>query len=322
MKSWRVDIENHIRHWSASLGNLGWWPKFVYHFTDVLNAVSILETGCLYSRSEASRLGLMQSENASPEIIQSTRPEHLQYVRLYFRPRTPTQYRNEGIRPKNQRELGGAHCAIPVFFCLDSLPVLALDNSEFSNGNMGSTRARHSSGRDFFRQIPFDRVFHSGWLSEDEKEDIVFRRNAEVLVPQELPLRPYLKRIVCRSAAERQTLLHLLSNEARRKWNSIITLSDHGFFERKWTYVEEVVTVDNIVIFRFNPSTSTPGPFQVIVTYCEKNDSSNKQWQGEIESLSNTFRLKISNAYLGECKLFLDGSLAFADNIIFDEIPF
>jgi len=174
MKTWQGEIADHVRKWSASLGNLGWWPKFVYHFTDVLNAVSILETGNLYSRSEASRLGLMQSENASPEIIQSTRPEHLQYVRLYFRPRTPTQYRNEGMRPKNQRELGGAHCAIPVFFCLDSLPVLALDNSEFSNGNMGSSRARHSSERDFFNKIPFDRVFHDGWFSDDESKEIVF----------------------------------------------------------------------------------------------------------------------------------------------------
>jgi len=322
MKSWQADIENHIRQWSTNLGNLGWWPKFVYHFTDVLNAVSILETGCLYSRSEANRLRIMRADNASREIIQGTRPEHFQYVRMYFRPRTPTQYRNEGLRPKNNRELGGAHCAIPVFFCFDSLRVFALDYTEFSNGNIGSSRSKHSGSRDFFQQIPFDLVFHNGYFSENERENIVFHRNAEVLIPQVLPLEPYLQRIVCRSAAERQTLLHLLSEETKHKWNSMITLSDHGFFERKWTYVEEVVTVDDKVIFRFNPNTITPGPFHVDFSYSEKGELSIREWRGEKELLKTKLIIRVPDAILGECKLFLDESLAFADNIIFDENPF
>jgi hypothetical protein len=137
----------------------------------------------------------MKIDNASPQIIQQTRPEHLEYVRLYFRPRTPTQYRNEGIRPVNQRELGGAHCPMPVYFCFDALTVLALDRTEFSDGNMGSARASHSAERDFFLSIPFHLVFHNRWFTPDERDEIVFRRNAEVLVPGSLPLDPALKRL-------------------------------------------------------------------------------------------------------------------------------
>jgi hypothetical protein len=155
MKQWRAEIQQYIREWSGRLGNLGWWPKYVYHFTDVQNAARILTDGTLYCRMEAERLGRMVIDNASPDVIVQTKPEHTRFVRFYFRPRTPTQYRNEGIRPIADRQLGGAHCPVPVYFCFDALDLLARDTTETSNGNMGSPRAFHSSERDFFFSIPF-----------------------------------------------------------------------------------------------------------------------------------------------------------------------
>lgn len=56
MKPWHEDIASHIAIWSQRLGNLNWWPRFVYHFTDVRNAARILQEGNLYSRAEAIRL--------------------------------------------------------------------------------------------------------------------------------------------------------------------------------------------------------------------------------------------------------------------------
>ncbi len=233
MKPWADEIQQHIKIWETRLGSLNWWPRYVYHFTDVHNAASILQSGYLFSRAEAERRGLMRVDNASPEIIQQTRPAHLKYARLYFRPRTPTQYRNEGIRPLGQRELGGAHCPIPVYFCFEAWAVLAQDNTEFSNGNMGSPRASHSGERDFFLSIPFHLVFHHRWFKPEERDDIIFRRNAEVLVPDRLPLDPTLKFIVCRSTAERHTLLTLLPADLRRQWAPRIRLGEGGLFERR-----------------------------------------------------------------------------------------
>ncbi len=92
MKAWTADIECHIQSWSERLGSLNWWPKYVYHFTDVNNAVRIIRSGSLYSRSECLRLNLMAVDNANVEVIQQTQREHLDFVRLYFRPRTPTQF--------------------------------------------------------------------------------------------------------------------------------------------------------------------------------------------------------------------------------------
>ena len=139
MKPWRSEIHQHIQLWESRLGNLGWWPKYIYHFTDVQNAARILTDGVLYCRTEAGRRGLMVVDNASPEIIAQTKPEHTNFVRLYFRPKTPTQYRNEGIRPITTRELG-SHCPVPIYFCFDALELLAQDRVEFSNGNMASLR--------------------------------------------------------------------------------------------------------------------------------------------------------------------------------------
>jgi hypothetical protein len=322
VKPWADEIRGHIQAWSARLGPLSWWPRFVYHFTDVHNAVSILKAGYLYSRAEAERQCLMRVDNASPTIIEQTRPEHLEYARLYFRPRTPTQYRNEGIRPKGQRELGGAHCPIPVFLCFDALGVLRRDDVEFSNGNMGSAWASHSGERDFFFSIPFNLVFHHGWFTPDERDTVIFHRNAEVLVPGSLPLESTLKFVACRSVAERQTLLHLLPADLRRQWTPRIRLGEQGLFERKWTFVEEVVVVDDRVIFRFNPSTLTPGPFEIKFSYYEVGTDEPRTWKDYVRTISGQLTLRVPGASWGEASLHLDDALAFAGLLTFEEIPF
>ena len=322
MKPWKADIEHHIAMWAARLGHLDWWPRYVYHFADVLNAANIIQSGHLYSRAEAKRLGLIQVDSASAEIIQHTQSEHLQYVRLYFRPRTPTQYRNEGIRPVHQRELGGAHCPVPVYFCFDALNVLARDDTEFSDGNMASPSVSHSGQRDFFLAIPFSLVFHNTWFPPEQRNEIVFRRNAEVLVPGSLPLDPTLRFVACRSVAERQTLLHLLPPTSRSQWEPRIRLGEQGLFERKWTYVEEVVTVDDVVIFRFNPSTLTPGPFQVSFSYREAGKGPERTWKGKWSVSNKSLRIRVPSAGWGTATLYLDDALAFADTLNFEEIPF
>lgn len=321
MKSWADDIRRHIQIWSSRLGNLNWWPRYVYHFTDVNNAASILQARHLYSRAETEHRGLMQVDNASPTVIRQTRPEHQTYVRLYFRPRTPTQYRNEGIRPLAQRELG-AHCPVPIYFCFDAFTVLSQDNTKFSDGNMGTSRVQYSDTRDFFLSIPYERVFHNRWFPPEERDEIVFRRNAEVLVPDRLPLEPALKFIACRSMAERQTLLHLLPVGLASRWLPRIRLGEPGLFFRQWTYVEEIVAVDERVIFRFNPDTKTPGPFEVTFSYQEDGTETVRTWRGEKNNLNASLSFRLSKARWGTATLSLDDSLAFAGLLLFEEIPF
>ncbi|NJN94192.1 MAG: DUF4433 domain-containing protein [Anaerolineales bacterium] len=322
MKPWADDIRHHIQTWSDRLGPLSWWPRYVYHFTDVNNAVQIIQSRYLYCRTEVEHQNLMAVDNASPTIIQQTHPEHLNYVRLYFRPRTPTQYRNEGLRPIGQRQLDGAHCPVPIYFCFDSFTVLSADETRFSNGNIGSPRAIHSAERDFFFNIPFQLVFHDEWVSPQERDEIIFRRNAEVLVPDRLALEPALKFIACRSVAERQTLLHLLPIGLASRWAPRIRLGELGLFYRRWTYLEEVVTVDNRVIFRFNPNTETAGPFQVRFSYQEQGAETVRIWEGQKDRLDSKLSFQLAEARWGIATLHLDDSLAFAGLLLFEEIPF
>jgi hypothetical protein len=321
VKPWAVRVRDHIGEWSARLHPLDWWPRYVYHFTDVQNAAGILQTGQLFSRSEARRRGLMRVDNASPAIIDQTHQAHLDYVRLYFRPKTPTQFRNEGIRPATQRELG-AHCPVPIFFCFDALEVLCLDGTEFSDGNMASAHATHSGEQDFFFDIPFHLVFHNRAFTPLEHDAIVFHRHAEVLVPSRLPLEPQLKLVACRSSAERETLLQLLPPGVRRRWAPNIRLGLQGLFERRWTYVEEVVVVDDTVVFRFNPNTITPGPFKVEFNYEDDETRQSRSWTGQRQALNKELRIRVGHASSGTVTLRLDDALAYASWVPFQEIPF
>lgn len=49
-----------------------WWPHYAYHYTDISNAVSILESGMLYSRLRAEELHVMMNDNASRQVIDMT----------------------------------------------------------------------------------------------------------------------------------------------------------------------------------------------------------------------------------------------------------
>ena len=326
MKSWHSDIGDHIDDWSTRLKPLGrgWWPRFVYHSTDIQNAVSVLENECIYSRYEASRRGLIKIDSASPSVISQTREEHKRYARLYFRPRTPTHYRSEGIRPLKERRIDHGHCPIPVYFLFNAFTVLAADETEFSTGNMATSRVAYGSDHGLFKRIPFDRVYHYGPYSPDDVLEMNFRRNAEVLIPNVLPLLPSLESIACRSAAERQTLIHLMPEEVRKSWASYIRLGVQGLFERKWTYVEEVRIVDDLIIFQFNPSAITPGPFNVVVKYRETgaNTMQEREFGGPMKSLRGPISVRIKGAKRGELTLLLDDDLAFKGIVNFEVIPF
>ena len=319
MKAWPDRVREHVETWRKRLPAHDWWPRFVYHFTDITNAVSILDEGKLYSRAEANRRGLLRTDVAAPDVIGQTAASYLEYVRLYFRPRTPTQFRNEGIRPRGDR-WAGALCPVPVFLCFDTVHVLCRGDTELSDGNMASAHVQHAPAQEIFERIPFDHVFHDGPFSKQDGS-ITFHRCAEVLVPKVLGLAPSLKMIVCRSPAERTTLLHLLSEPARRRWAPVVRIDYQALFERRWTFVESIATTGTSIEFRFNPSTQTPGPFQVRFEYREAG-SRPRIWTGHKDELNVSASFGVAGATHGEARLLLDDCMAFAGDITFEDAPF
>jgi hypothetical protein len=161
LRSWRAKIEAHIQKYAARLGSSrAWWPSYIYHFTDLTNAVEILKSGAIYSRQQAHNLGVMHNDNASANVINNTNVDHTRFARLYFRPRTPTQFRNEGIRgrqPVDER-WEGSHCPVPIFFCFDAVEILLRDDVFFSNGNMAKRNTKYDSSEAFFDTLDFDKI--------------------------------------------------------------------------------------------------------------------------------------------------------------------
>jgi hypothetical protein len=114
-----------------------WWPQFVFHFTHLDNAVSALERDCLYSRHQMEVWNIPFWDSASPEMIGRTNEQDKDFVRFFFRPRTPTQYRNEGIRAQSDIEMN-AHCPVPIFLLFDSVDLLTRANCSFTNRSIAT----------------------------------------------------------------------------------------------------------------------------------------------------------------------------------------
>ena len=237
-----------------------WWPDYLFHFTDIQNAVAILKSDALFSRIEAQRRGLMGNDNASQEILGSTDVGWKDHVRLYFRPRTPTQANNEGFRPQEKR-WQGAHCPVPIYFLFDSKSVLSRIDSQFADGNLASRGASVFSSSSDLARLPFRRIYHD--KAEWNNRQIVFNQNAEVIVPKQMGLEA-LRYIVCRSQAEYETLLHLLPQSTLRRWErNIIRDNQTRLFFKRWSYVESVELSNSQIVFHFNESPQYAGPFQI-----------------------------------------------------------
>ena len=239
------------------------WPRWLYRSDHVENTARILNAGRVLSRARAERAGLIIQDSGSADHIAQLTDQQRDYVRLYFRPRAPTQYHNEGIRPKSQIRFG-AHMPVPVYL-LFSVKLLEYVGVEFTRGRLlVGTETGGSS--DFLSSIAFRDVYHDGPVGK--RREIINARHAEVIVRGELGLHR-LKHIVCRSGAERATLLWLLSEETRAYWGPRVIV-DEGkgrLFHKLGTFLQDVQLTRDTLRFQFYENTHPEyrGPFVIRV---------------------------------------------------------
>jgi hypothetical protein len=250
VKPTRGRLEQHVEHWTKVRGDTA---RHVYHFTHVSNAAEILTRGEILSRAASVREGVQFHDSGSEAVMSKTPGAAKEFVRLYFRPRTPTQYHNEGIRPgwavhsQHRRQ-----CPVPVFFAYDLVDLLSQEDASFSDGNMGAEGVRHGASIDLFESIPFENVYHVGGRSTaPDPARVIFHRCAEVLVPDRLPI-DGLRAIYCRTHAERRTLIHKLDQGLRSRWAPTIKVVG-GFYDRRWAFVEQVTANPSTVTFLLHP---------------------------------------------------------------------
>jgi len=293
------------------------WPLHLFRVDDVRSAASILETGALYPRTRAEQLGLLTHDSASPGVIGHTPEWCKECVRLYFRPRTPTEYRSEGFRPTAQIEMN-AHRPMPIVFVFEAIPILTDSGTSFTEGNASTSGCKRGSELKFLSRIPFKKVYHDIWIGSEER-DVIFHRCAEVLVQRELSF-DHLKHLFCRTQAEYETLYSLLSPPTRNRFRGRLGISATLHF-RKWTFVESVELSHERVQFRFSPSTITPGPFQAELLIKSLSDQLLGTWSSD-SFIANDALIVNLHAPLTEyiVELSLDNELAYRNTFTSEEV--
>ena len=254
-----------------------WWPDWLFRSDHVENAAAILNSGKLLSRAAAEDDSLIIKDAGSPEHVGQLSAEHRTYVRLYFRPRTPTQYANEGIRPKNRIQYG-AHMPVPIYL-LFSTSLLMETGIQFSRGRLTSV-AQLGESADFLKATDFADVYHDGAVGRlgesDPRSKILNARHSEVLVKDQLSL-AHLKHIVCRSAPERDTLLNLLCPEAKFEWISRIYVDEgrRRLFQKRGTFVQRVdlECAESRFVFYPNGDLGMRGPFDLRIEWILDNNT-------------------------------------------------
>ena len=302
------------------------WPRFLFHYTAITNVATILQEGYLYSRTGAECRKLLSTSSGDPGILSQTDDYVKDCARLYFRPRTPTQYHAEGIRSKENLSSNypDAHCPVPIFLLFDAPDVLTRSDSRFSSGNLrwlGRSDLQLCSTAAELMDFPWRKIYHNTWFSRHET-DIIFHRNAEVVVPQRLPI-DALRYVHCRSQAEKDTLRFLLPPKLWEQYRHRVTAtSSTDFYFRKHTYIRKADLFADRCLFVFSPETTSPGPFTLTMELDDGDRVQTRVAENYLVSRNN-FQLDVpfhSDFYRYIVRLYLDDHLAYAG--IYDGIPF
>lgn len=294
------------------------WHKYIFHFSDITNILSILNNDTLYSRNKAIQLGLMSNDNADDDVIANTNLNAKDFVRFYFGAKTPTQYHNEGFKTKSSIH-NNAHCPFPIFLLFNFVKLLTREDILFSNGNIASSQTEIYDDITSLNNLEFKYIYHRDFISETmDKSHIIQCRHAEVLIPTELNVYEYLSKIYVRSEAEKTTLLYGLSSEKRNLLKDKVRVGTIGLFYADRLYVEEVYLDNDSIKLIFSKSTIDKYEFTFIV----KNLDTGEKWKhdtGEISLENRKVSIKIKPSFINaslKFKLYINENLAYKNKFI------
>jgi hypothetical protein len=108
------------------------------HFTDFSNLESIFNEESIYSRSLCNTNSVVFHDVADSEVIQHTAIDVQNCTRFYYKEKTMTLYKNEGIKVDGSNP----HVPIPVYLLFDE-EILYLDYTIFTDGNAGSEYTKY-----------------------------------------------------------------------------------------------------------------------------------------------------------------------------------
>lgn len=278
------------------LGARFWWPYFVFYFTDIHKLVDLLSAEELTS---SFKQGLDFNSRFD------------KYVRLYFRPRTPDLFHAEGFRPESPT-ISAKYAPVPVYLLFDLEAVITQPETRFAEGDPDKIKKTYKTAS-YFRDMPFEQIYHDSWFMPDEREEIMRCREAQILIQDRIGLES-LQLIWMRSPAEYETLHHIMPPDLWHKWRDKITArTDYHLFNNKRPYVQEAMLEANQVRLRFNPcqNPSDCGPFHAIAAV-EYSDGQRVEWADETFMPEADLILKLPRSEPYKVQLVLDGDVAYA----------
>ena len=324
-----LDVLDGLKR-QAWLGDRKVWVDYLFHFTRLENAASVLENGFLYSRTELERQNIAFSDSASSQVIQHTNTEFADQVRFYFRPLTPTTYHMEGFRPVGKR-FHDAHSPMPVYLLFDIREIVSHNETRFSNGNLASEYSSLFISGDDFAQLPFNDIYHEGPPHYEERRYITRTKQAEIIYPKKILL-DHLKYVYCRSQAEKETLKNLLTPALWLEWGSkvLVPRNPRELFQMHCLHVSEVALAKESISFDLHTPTEPAwcGPFSVKVTVIDRTNGQihipyQRRFTNIVKDLPG-LRLNVDLSKINSedytAKATIDDELAYRGQ--YDEIPF
>lgn len=181
----------------------------LWHFTDFTNLESIFNAGELSSRKICLDNNVSFLDGANHDVINKATEFVHNCTRFYYRPKTPTLYDNEGIKPiEYSKEV---HIPRPVYLLFSEELIYDKDTA-FSNGNATNSPIHNSA--QFFESMDWNSIFHSSWFYPEERDYIINRRHAELLSKKPISL-TYLSKIIFRSNADLQQAIRIWGEDNR-----------------------------------------------------------------------------------------------------------
>ncbi|WP_242367884.1 DarT ssDNA thymidine ADP-ribosyltransferase family protein [Lactobacillus intestinalis] len=196
----------------------------IWHFTDINNMANILSFMKIESKNFAKQNNLVKNDNASKKVNNElTKAWVHDYARFYLHPKTPTQYRNEGIFEKNidnknlnlrllnNNELWmtrPAHLPVPIFICFSLKNFL-------NEGGYVTTRslAGGAVSNDVSKMLDknLKKFKNNIFKIYNDKNSKNYEKQTEFIIKKSLDFEPGdIIKIVVRSNAEKLALLTML----------------------------------------------------------------------------------------------------------------
>ncbi len=227
-----------------------------YHYTDISNFINIMKTGNLYSRNKAAALGF--TDAADHLVLSHTNKYIMDYVRFFYKEKTPTLYRNEGIKSDNMRP----HMPIPVLLIFNE-NIIQNPGVAFLSGGGGNPNSVFTKDISEAKNFDWKVIFYRGPIPRYENDlisvgndssgaSITNKKNAEFLYPDEIDIK-YIKRIIFRAPADMKTAECLLGK------NELFELdysSSKFNYTQNFLYDCEIRLIDSgylIALMLYNP---------------------------------------------------------------------